>query len=271
MRSKTGRVFLVLLFCLIMPSVSVAGVSVPGGLTYEKEAHPGRTYKGAIQLINTGEGFQEVKIYQTDYLFYSDGRSIYGEPGKDPRSNADWINFNPHRLIIPPKGTAQVNYTVNVPNNETLTGTYWSMLMVQDVSKASPEITKNEKAIVTVGITQTMRYGIQIITNVGDTGARKLKFVKTKVLKTDDKRILQIDMENIGERWIRPSLWAELYNEKGLSVGKFEGGKSRIFPGTSVRFKVDLSQVPEGKYKALVVADCGGDDLFGATYTLKFE
>ena len=36
-----------------------------------------------------------------------------------------------------------------------------------------------------------------------------------------------------------------------------------------MRFKIDLSPVPEGTYKALVVADCGGDSLFGATYTLQ--
>jgi len=29
--------------------------------------------------------------------------------------------------------------------------------------------------------------------------------------------------------------------------------------------------VPEGDYKALVVADGGGDYIFGANYTLKFE
>jgi hypothetical protein len=271
MRSKTGRVFLVLLFCLIMPSVSVAGVSVPGGLTYEKEAPPGGTYKGAIQLINTGEGPQEVKIYQTDYLFYSDGSNIYGEPGKDARSNADWITFSPRRLTIPPKGASQVNYTLEVPGDKALVGTYWSMLMVEGISSSSPEAVKKEKGIISMGISQVIRYGLQMITQIGDTGARKLKFLKTRLLKEDKERILQLDIENIGERLLRPALWAELYDEKGKSIGKFEGGKLGVYPATSVRFRIDLSQVPKGKYKALVVADCGGDDLFGATYTLKFE
>ena len=143
--------------------------------------------------------------------------------------------------------------------------------MIEGISSSSPEAARQEKDKITFGISQVIRYGAQMITQIGDTGARKLKFLKTRLLKEDKGRILQVDIENIGERLLRPALWAELYDEKGKSIGKFEGGKLGVYPATSVRFRIDLSQVPKGKYKALVVADCGGDDLFGATYTLKFE
>jgi len=271
MKFRTGIILAGLIFCLFMPCVSVAGVSVTSGLTYEEEAQPGGTYKGVIQLRNNGDVPQEVKIYQTDYLFFYDGRNIYGEPGKAPRSNADWITFSPSRLAIPPKGTSEVNYTVEVPDNKPLTGTYWSMLMIEGISSSSPEASRRDKDEIMVGISQVIRYGIQMRTQIGDTGTRKLKFLKTRLLKEDKGRILQIDIENIGERLLRPALWVEFYDEKGSSVGKFEGGKRGVYPATSVRFRIDLSQVPKGKYKALVVADCGDDDLFGAIYILKFE
>ena len=105
-----------------------------------------------------------------------------------------------------------------------------------------------------------------MITNISNTGTRKLKFLTTKLLKENaEKRILQLDIENIGERLLRPLLWTELYDEKGNYVGRFEGGQLRTYPGTSVRFGFDLSHMPKGIYKVLIVADCGGDDLFGAT------
>jgi len=44
----------------------------------------------------------------------------------------------------------------------------------------------------------------------------------------------------------------------------------RIYPGTSVRHKIDLSSLPGGKYMALVVADNGDEYIFGAQYTLEF-
>jgi hypothetical protein len=271
MEFRTGLTLASLFIYLLLPCVSMAGVSVTSGLTYEKETQPGGTYRGTIQLRNNGDMPQEVKIYQTDYLFFSDGRNIYGEPGKDPRSNADWITFSPHRFTIPPKGTSQVNYTLEVPDDKSLTGTYWSMLMVEGISSSSPEASRPKKDTIKVGISQVTRYGAQIRTQIGDTGARELKFVKTRLLKEDKKRILQLDIENIGERLLRPDLWVDLYDEKGKSIGKFKGGKLGVYPATSVRFKIDLSQVPKGTYKAMIVADCGDDDLFGATYTLKFQ
>lgn len=242
-----------------------------GGLTHERVAKVGETYRGVIFIRNSSEKLQEVKVYHTDYLFFFDGRSIYGEPGKDARSNANWISFRPKRLTIPPKETSGVNYTVNVPDDENLVGTYWSMLMVEGISKNSPGAIREEKGKVKLGIRQVTRYGIQMVTNIGDTGARRLKFLETKLLKEEERRILQVDMENIGERWLRPFLWAELYDEKGSYIGRFEGGGWRIYPGTSVRYRLDLSQAPKGEYKALVIADCGGEDVFGVTCTLKFE
>jgi len=271
MKSKITTIFLTLLLFLLIPYVAEAGVAViMGGLTHERKAQRGDSYQGVIFIRNPGENRQEVRVYQTDYLFFFDGRSIYGEPGKTPRSNAKWITFSPKRLTILPQGVSRVNYTVNVPD-ETLVGTYWSMLMVEGISEGSPQSGRPEKGTVALGIRQVMRYGIQMVSHLGNTGARRLKFLKTKLLKEEEKRTLQVDIENIGERWLRPFLWAELYDEKGIFIGRFEGGRMRIYPGTSVRYRVDLTEVPKGKYKALVVADGGGEDIFGITYTLEFE
>ncbi len=274
---RTRRIITILfgfiLLLLRIPSGSEAGVSVIGGLSHERivgNPEIGTTYQGSILISNTGEEPQEVKVYQTDYLFFFDGRNLHGEPGKITRSNADWITFSPKRLVIPPKGTSKVNYTLKVPADETLVGTHWSMLMVEGISKGSPEVIKPEEGKVKLGIRTVLRYGIQMITHIGDTGARKLKFLNTRLLKQEERKILQVDIENVGERWLRPFLWTELYDQQGRYIGKFQGGRLRTYPGTSVRFRVDLSQVPKGEYKALVVADCGGDDVFGATYTLKF-
>ena len=272
MKLKLRIILSTLFLSLLISHVAVAGIAVVGGLTHEKVSKASETYRGIIFIKNPGEEPQEVKIYQTDYLFFSDGRNIYGEPGKDPRSNAGWITLNPSRTIIQPGDKSEVSYTVKLPNDKALVGTYWSMIMIEGIGKDSPEseLGEPQKGEVKVGIRTIIRYGIQMITHINNTGTRKLKILTTKLVKEEEKRTLQVDIENIGERFLRPLLWAELYDEKGNYIGRFEGGQLRTYPGTSVRFKVDLSAVPEGKYKTLVVADCGSDDLFGATYNLEF-
>lgn len=271
MKTRTIIFLAVLALTLLIPPTATAGISVAGGLSRKKQAEIGETYQGLISLKNTSDEPQEVKVYQTDYTFFFNGKRFYSEAGKIPRSSANWISFNPHRMIIPPGSTTTVNYTVKVPDDPNLVGTYWSMLMVEGIPKSSPLSSQQEEGKTKVGITQVMRYAIQMVTHIRDTGERKLKFLETKLVRETKKRLLQVDMENIGERYLAPSLWAELYDEQGRYTGKFEACVLGLYPGTSVRYNVDLSDVSEGNYQAMVVADCGGDYIFGANYTLKIE
>jgi len=251
------------LLCTMLVLETHAGILVKKGLTREKIVRMGETHGDSIDIQNTGTSTEELRIYQTDYFFYSDGRNFYDEPGTVRRSNANWIRFSPRHLAIPPNGTGKVDYSIKVPDGASLIGTYWSMLMVERVP--------NEDEIMTsTTLPQTLRYGIQMITHISDTGLRRLKFLNTKLLKEKEKRILQVDMENTGERYLEPFVWVKLYDEAGNYTDRFDAEKSRVYPATSIRFTIDLTSVSKGTYNAMVVADCGGDDIFGVTYSLKF-
>lgn len=256
---------------LIVPTLP-AQVSVIGELSQDKSVKPGETYSGVIIVRNDTKEQQEAKVYQTDYTFQSDGTNNYGEPGMLPRSNAKWIAYSPSYLTLPPEATMAVNYTVTVPRDTAgrkLIGTYWSMLMVEGIQKGSAESSlpaKDKKA--QMGIMQTIRYGIQIATTIANTGAKKIEFLGVAMDTTEGRRALRIDIKNTGDIGMRPDVSLELFNVQGTSVGKFSGVKYRIYPGTSVRQLIDVSSVPKGTYKALVVVDAGGDDVFGAQYTL---
>ncbi len=271
MKLKAYCIFALITGVTLLPFGAAFGITIVGGLTHERSANPGETYQGAIFVKNKDNEPREVKFYQTDYLFFADGTNVFGEPGKTARSNAKWISFKPKRLVILPKESVPVNYTIQVPKDETLTGTYWSMLMVEEIPKGSSESSQAAEDQMQVGICQVLRYGVQMVSHIGNTGTRKLKFFNTKLLKESGKRILRVDIENTGTRWLRPLLWVELYSEKGGYIGRFEGERLRICPGTSVRHRIDLSKVSEQTYKALVVADAGEDAIFGAKYTLKLE
>ena len=138
-----------------------------------------------------------------------------------------------------------------------------------DEEKSASEAAKPEE--IGLGIKQLFRYGLQVVTHIGDTGKRSIKFVSTKLLKKDNSTVLQVDVENTGQRWLRLNLKSELYDKDGKSAGIFEGGKLRTYPQTSVRFQIEYKDVSPGQYKALVIADGGGNDVFGANYTLLIK
>ena len=119
-----------------------------------------------------------------------------------------------------------------------------------------------------MGVRQVLRFAVQVVTHVGQTGSRQLKFAKVQLAAKDGKRQLLVDAENTGERWLRGRLWVELYAKDGASSAGSTGPGLRMYPGTSVRYTVDLAGVLAGTYKALIVIDCGGDDVFGANLNL---
>jgi hypothetical protein len=250
-------------------------VSVIGDLSNDKDAKPGERYDGSIMVKNDSEEPAEVKVYQTDYLFACDGTNNYADPGTTARSNAKWVTFNPSFFTVPPRSTATVNYTVQVPLDaaeKKLVGSYWSMLMIEGIAKGSAEsaIQKDNKKP-QMGIRQTIRYGVQVATHIAQTGTKKIDFLDAKLVTKDDgKKLLQVDIGNSGEVWVRPTMYVELFDDKGVSKGKFPGVAYRLYPGTSVRQMIDLSSVAKGLYKALVVIDAGGEDAYGAEYNLKF-
>ncbi len=251
----------VVVMCVLLSLCCQAQIAMQGKLTHEFVVEPGQSYAGEIVISSTTDSRTGVEITQSDYLFFADGSNVYGEPGSVPRSNVAWISFYASPIIEPGE-TVSIPFTIKVPNDPSLVGTYWSMILI------TPELPPAETPAEGVGIQQRMGYGIQIVTHIGDTGERKISISDVKLLREEEGPVLQLDVENTGERWVRPMAWAELYDEQGSTVGRFESSQLRIYPGCSVRHRFVLSEVPSGAYKALVVFDNNDEYVWGAQYDL---
>lgn len=241
-------------------------------LASETSALPGESYSGNVAIRNGGDEAEGVRVFKSDYQFFSDGSNVYGQPGSNDRSNADWIMFRPNYLEILPESSAEVEFTVSVPEDPSLVGTYWSLLMVEGFTGADRGSgTDSAGTAMQAGIRQAIRYGVLVVTHIGDTGERAIRFTD-RVLSINESgtRTLMVDVENSGERGLRPCLWVELHDSSGRKYGRFESEPRRLYPGTSVRFSVDLSDPPSGSYEALVVVDNGDEHVFGAQYSLEF-
>lgn len=260
--------------CLLLTAAGLAsgaGISVGNGLTREFALKPGDKADGHIVVKNTSNTAQTVRVYQVDYSFDADGRTDYGEPGSLARSNCAWMTVAPRQFTVPANSTASAYYTVQVPGDQALAGTYWSVLMVEPVAEDSLEPPKSEQGKAAVGIRTSMRYAVQIVTHIGDTGSKDIEIVRKQVLTNETGASLQLDIRNAGERWVRPSVRVELYSTAGSLVGRFDGGRARIYPDCSVRSCVSFGQLKPGKYTALVLIDDGDQSVWGAQYEMEIR
>ena len=183
-----------------------------GKMTHIMQLEPGEYFKGVVELKNTSDTSAVVNVYQTDYLFFADGRSIYGEPGTAPRSNASWIRLMTDHLTIPANEKALVVYEGGVPTDSSLSGTYWSMIMIEPTTEVWFEEVEAGDGEARLGIQTRARYGIQIITTVGQMGSPLLEFQSKRLVKTGDCYLLEVDVANNGTRWIYPTSWVEIYD-----------------------------------------------------------
>jgi hypothetical protein len=252
---------------LIFFSVNAtANIVVVNGLTHEYKASAGETYRGQIEVQNNSSKSQYVKIYQRDYLFFYTGEILYNDPGSIDRSNANWITLSSNYVKVGAGEQLSLQYEVVVPENDSLLGSYWSLIMVEGVDDIDTNNISEG-----ISIQSVMRYAIQIITNINETGLRRLEFINVKLLKEDSTRFLRVDLKNTGERFMSPVLKLELFDPKGNSVAVFEATKRKIYPGTSTRSRVIIENVPPGLYQALLVADNGDEDVFGLNLSLELE
>lgn len=241
-----------------------AQLAVEGELTRVFVVELGQTYRAEITVSNTGDAPTGLDVYQRDYLFFADGRNLYEEAGSVDRSNASWISvYRPVSVSLDPGQSIPVSFVVTIPEDPTLVGTYWSLIMVEP--KPPPEVPSNGG----IKLRQVIRYAIQIVTHVGDTGEMSVRVVNANLVSIEMGAVLRIDLENIGERWVRPETWADVYDDQGAHVGRFESTRQRIYPGCSVRYSIEMPGMSSGEYQALVVFDNGDDHVWGAQYTLE--
>ncbi len=246
-----------------------AQTGVVGALSRRMELSPGEEVQGRVIVRNQGKKTRVVRAYLTDYQRSADGKTSYGEAGKHDRSNASWVHIVPAEKQVLPGAAASFNFIVRVPEDTALSGTYWSMLMVEPVSPSALEPPpEGEKGKVRISIGTTVRTGIHLITQIQGTGRADLKFIDRALEREEGRVFLRLDIENTGERHLGLGIWAELFDEEGYSIGRFDAPRQGLFPKNSARVRVPLSGVPSGTYQALVVADDGGDNVFGARYEI---
>lgn len=257
-------------------SLAHAQIAVEGATIKQRSAGIGELYSGSFAVKNGTAQTQEARLYQTDYYTSASGESVYGEPGTMARSNARWVRIGPARIVVPPNQTIEVPYTVSVPAGQLLSGTYWSLIMVEAIPRGSPESAvqpsarrETQRAL---GVTMRFRTAVQIVTDIEAAARRDVRFEAPQVFSAtkDSTKALQLDLHNTGTLAFSPLFTVELYGQDGAHVKTVTARRPIIYPGTSLRQQFDLGRLPAGKYKAVVTVDAGGNAVFGAQYAFTF-
>lgn len=256
-----------LLILLFVGNLLFGSVAIMNGLSHQFSVTPGNKYRGQIELQNADEVDQVVTFYQADMVTKFTGEILYDDTMKHHRSNRHWISISNLNMNIGSGEKRILNFEITVPESDSLTGTYWSVIMVEP--RDPIHIQKDE--VSGYNIQSKIRYAIQIVCNIGDTGNANLQFLGVSKNFTEEQKLLEIDIENTGEILIIPTLNIEFFDESGSDAGVLKSEQQRIFPSCSKKYVIDISSLPMKKLQGIVIADCGTDDLFGVNVTIDLK
>jgi hypothetical protein len=248
-----------------------------GDLSREKEVSIGSSYEDKVVLKNINDSlYYSIRVYQTDYLSFCNDSYEYPEISKRKvsRSNSSWISFSPSSIAIAPQSYATVNYMVAVPNDTNLTGSYWSMIMLEiEGSMDNPLKSKNN-----IMMSSKFRYAITVVVHISNSGIRKLNVKNISLIKNEkDIRFLNFEVENIGERVLMPEVLVDLYNNStGSKVtvdnkNLFKGRKALICPNNCIFQSIPIGIIPAGVYQANIVFECSYDEVFSFQFNIKVD
>jgi len=131
---------------------------------------------GVIELCTT-RWTQHVSIYLSDYFFYHTGSTEYPEAGSLQRSNANWIELQAPEITVPGNANLTYNFSAVVPSDESLSGTYWAVIMVE------PTDDFKDDEVEGITVRTKTRYAIQVVTNFGSLKPRACDFRKKSIEK----------------------------------------------------------------------------------------
>lgn len=276
-RSSFVPLLATLLLLLIAGAVAQAplppgpgDVRVTSSMRPELRLMPGEARIFQLTLENTGDAASSVRVSQLDFRLDESGDPVDQPPSSLPISNASWVQAA-SQVEVPAASTVTLPVTVRVPQG-VAAGTYWSLLLVEPNGATTVDRGAPEQGVRTT-VTVNFRFGVTVLTHVGQPQQHDLVFRDPELVEDDlpGGRSLGVTIENPAHFLASSEVWLELYDPQGNLVRRVDGGTLRIYPGAARRHTFDLGSLGEEAYQAVVIADAGGDAVFGVRYDLDLS
>lgn len=259
------RFLLIPAFLLFVCNITSARVLINNGLTHIHSGKHGQVIKGMIQVKNAGTEPEKILIYQNGLIQTCDEKNEFVPVDRQARGLGKWLETNTDEKMIQAGETYEIFYTISVPQDSSLSGSYWSVIMVEVAEPVTSEA--NNK----FSIASKVRYAIQIIADVGDMEYPKLDFEKVGFKPAQSaNKIIQAKLKNVGKFMVIPKLLLEVYSKDGQKITTLESVSQKIYPFTCKDFEIEIKGLTAGKYDAILVADYG-QDLFATNVVIDIQ
>ena len=255
-----------LIACLLGVTVHAAGVS--GSPAYPRPDNP-RSSSIFVHVLNSGDTVTDgilvsnntseekiISIYPADSLKSSGGGFACGQETQEPVHVGSWITLDEGEVVLESGAYTTIDFTIAVPEDETLSGEYNGCIVVQekyDESEEGSGVSLTFRSAVRVAITINSEHNRRILENPtfsleqGDFFRDRSENIKSTKVR------LRSSVENRGNLSVDTKAFLVIRNMFGVTVFSKEVNFP-VLPTTSRDWYFDIPKpFIGGKYTATLV------------------
>jgi len=234
----------------------------------EFNVQPGDRFAGLLPVTNTSEEPLSVRIFVGDWVRVP-GQVDYNAtegPGDEPRSLITWMTYSPDSMTLQPGETRDIFFDVNVPEDVTLSGSYWDLIYVEGIPTVDPDAPPPDPEQVGIGIRAVFRYVIRVMATIENTETRAAAFTSLNFEPIEGGFRAIAGFQNDSNIFIKPRVWLELRDPTGEVIYTEEHIAMTVLPESARNFTFELKDLPveSGDYLVMIIADYGALNYIAA-------
>lgn len=244
-------------------NISYSSVVVVNGLTHVHNGVNGETITGEIILMNTSIKDQRVTFNLSEAIFSCDSPRVFSNLQSHDQSSSAWYDGNLMDKVLAPKEKYIYKYSIHIPNDETLEGTFWTSLMIEVETPIKEERLTNK-----IDLDTKVRYAVGLVTNVNEQEQIKVDFNGVELCRTETTKSLKVKISNQSTFLSGVKLSLEIFNKKGVMILELKSGRNMVFPNSCREFNFNLAPLEAGEYEGVLIANAK-EEYLGTTISLK--
>ncbi len=256
--------------CLALALVAFAGQAFAFHLRNQDPIvqltlNPGDVHQGSISLSNSGDKPMRISAYLQDWQYkYSsqgDFEKEFAAPGTMGRSGSNWISFFPNNLEIPPRGSAKVEYTIRVPDDQPLEGGYYSVMFFEGMAPESQDGTQGG-----VNVKFSTRMGSLFLINIESTVRQDMEISDIRASRVDAASPLRIEATLLTKANVLMACKSGSFHfmsPEGVVGARGDLPDIHLWPGSEpLKIQAEsLGNLAGGRYNTVLTYDCNKGEI----------
>ncbi|NKI27002.1 hypothetical protein HCG49_10555 [Arenibacter sp. 6A1] len=255
--------FISFIICLLFVIPLFSNVSIINGLTHINSGASGDVFSGEVILLNSSDTAQRVSFELNDAILSCGAAVYFSNEETHAHSSKTWFKGEVMDKLLRPQEKYAFRFTITIPKDQNLKGTFWSNLTVNVEQPIS-----EDRLTTNFALESKIRYSVRFLTHVNNFDQINVDFKSIDKKEDDSKKKLSITLVNQGLFLESTRVTMEVYNQEGTKVLEDISPRNMIFPGSCTGFEIDISTLSKGEYNCVLLAD-SREEYVGTNFSLK--